>query len=200
MKYVPPRLSERITLHVGQWWAGKEDTVLATLLGSCVAACLYDPVSLVCGMNHFLLANPRYARNLPVNFTEAGTYGVNAMELLINDMMKHGAEKRRLQAKVFGGGMIFKGDYPDSFTCVGEINQRFIRDFLHDEGIPIVSEDLGGRLGRYIYFETGTMKVYRHLIDTSEAPDIEATERTFWKEAITEHETLKNKGVVLFDK
>ena len=105
MGYSVP-LHQRITLRPGDHRATTDATVLSTLLGSCVAACLYDPSARVSGMNHFLLANRRYARSMPLNVTEAGRYGIHAMELLINDMMKLGAQRARLQAKVFGGGAI----------------------------------------------------------------------------------------------
>ena len=102
MHYKVP-FHSRVTIRPGEHKVTKETMVFSTLLGSCVSACLYDPVSRVSGMNHFLLANRRYARNLPLNVTDAGRYGINAMELLINDMMKLGAVKARLKAKVFGG-------------------------------------------------------------------------------------------------
>jgi chemotaxis protein CheD len=120
----------RRDIQQGEHFATKTPTLLSTLLGSCVAACLYDPESGVAGMNHFLLANRRYARNMPMSVTDAGRYGVHAMELLINDLMRLGADRRRLKAKAFGGGAVLKDVAEDNFLCVGDINARFIREFL----------------------------------------------------------------------
>ena len=85
-----------ITVKPGEYYVSKEDVVISTLLGSCVSACLYDPVKRIVGMNHFLLSNKRYARRMPYYETEAGRYGVHSMEMLINEMMKMGARREHL--------------------------------------------------------------------------------------------------------
>ena len=169
------------TIHPGQRHAGKGTFLVSTLLGSCVAACLYDPVAKVAGMNHFLLANRRYAKEMPVSVTEAGRYGINSMELLINDMMHLGAEKKRLHAKVFGGGSVLGSVSCDNFTCVGNVNERFIREYLKAEDIPLESEDLGGELGRVIRFRTDTFAVYRRFIKKTSTFIIEKKELGYWK-------------------
>lgn len=196
MTYKVP-LHLRVTLKPGDHRATKERTVLSTLLGSCVSACLYDPVARVSGMNHFLLANRRYARNLPLNITEAGRYGIHAMELLINDMMKLGAQRPRLQAKIFGGGAILDEGADSHFLCVGEVNQRFIREFLAAEGIRIVSEDLGGELGRVIHFHTDTFQVFRKFIPKTQTLKIEKRELGIWKREIELSEDREG-PIVLF--
>ena len=89
-------------------------------------------------MNHFLLASRHYAKNESLCHTEAGKYGIHSMELLINGMMKLGARRENLKAKAFGGAsMIVDRTRRDNFVCVGEVNSRFIVEFLKTDGIPL---------------------------------------------------------------
>jgi chemotaxis protein CheD len=188
-------------IHPGERYVGKGTFLVTTLLGSCVSACLWDPVARVAGMNHFLLANRRYAKDMPVSVTEAGRYGINAMELLINDMVHLGADKRRLRAKAFGGGAVLETVSKNNFTCVGSVNEHFIKEFLANEGIPLDSTDLGGELGRVIKFRTDTYAVYRRFIQKSSTFLIEKKELGYWKKTIEEHkkEEEKGGGIILFD-
>jgi chemotaxis protein CheD len=188
---------KRVVIHPGDHYVAKEPLIISTLLGSCVAACLFDPGSGVAGMNHFLLANRRYARNIPMNVTDAGRYGVHAMELLINDMMRLGADRRRLKAKAFGGGAVLKDVSNDNFLCVGDVNVRFIREFLQTEGIQLVAEDLGGTQGRVIRFRTDTYAVYRKYIVATETIQIEKQELGYWKSTIQKEEESPG-TIVLF--
>lgn len=170
---------------------------IKTLLGSCVAACLYDPEAKVAGLNHFLLAAPRYARRMAFTETEAGRYGINAMELLINDMVKLGARRSRLKAKVFGGASVLGLAREDTkFLAVSEVNQRFIRDYLATERIPIVSEDLGGSRGRVIHFLSDSYKVFRRYIQKRETESIEESERRYWAKAIEEPEAEQGAAIL----
>lgn len=90
-------------------------------------------------MRSVLLSNRRYSRDLPIHQSEAGRYGINAMELLINDMTKAGANRLNLKAKAFGGGSIMQSSQEvGNFSCVGEVNCKFIREFLENERIPLV--------------------------------------------------------------
>lgn len=141
--------------------SGDPDVMLTTVLGSCVAACLYDPVARLGGMNHFLLADAGAHGD-----AEAVRYGAYAMEVLINSLLKMGASRSRLQAKVFGGARMF-----DGLSDVGANNARFIRRFLEDEGIALLSESLGGLSARRVEFwpESGRARV-RH----ASAPAVEA--------------------------
>jgi chemotaxis protein CheD len=184
---IPANL-RRVVIHPGDHYATGGNELISTLLGSCVAACLYDPVARVAGMNHFLLANRRYAKNMPLNITDAGRYGVHAMELLINDMYRLGAEKKRIRAKAFGGGAVFEDVSTDNFLCVGEVNERFIREFLRTEGIPLEAEDLGGQQGRVIRFRTDTYAVYRKYIVKGATEKVEKKERGYWEREIADHE------------
>lgn len=170
-----------VSIRPGEHFVTKDKLVISTLLGSCVAACLFDPTTGIAGMNHFLLANTRYTKSMPINNSDAGRYGIHAMELLINDMMKLGAQRNTLKAKVFGGGAVLDALEGDNFFCVGEVNTRFVHEFLETEHIEIVSQDLGGKLGRVIRFHTDTYAVYRRFIAKSVAHDLGQREHSFWK-------------------
>lgn len=114
----------------GEYFVDGEDLLVQTTLGSCIAACLWDRVAKVGGMNHFML---------PEGAGDSGRYGSFAMELLINEMMKRGANKGRMEAKIFGGGAVISGM---NTINVGERNTNFVIDYLKTERIPIVSKDV----------------------------------------------------------
>jgi chemotaxis protein CheD len=125
-----------VKLLPGEFFVSGDDIVLSTVLGSCVSACVWDRVARVGGMNHFML--PDGGRDSdPLGL--AGRYGVFAMELLINELLKRGARKANFEAKLFGGGAVMK-----NFTTlnVGERNVRFVLEFLKTEGVRVVSQDL----------------------------------------------------------
>lgn len=181
----PEGASRRVTINPGEYYSTTGVEVISTLLGSCVAACLYDPKRHLIGMNHFLLGNPRYSKKLPIHVSEAGRYGIHAMELLINDMMAKGTNRSQLRAKVFGGGSIIGNrQNAGNFFCVAEVNCRFIREYLAAEGIPIDAEDLGGNFGRVIHFSNGDFAVYRRKIDATASSRLASRDRKCWQQAI----------------
>ena len=137
-------------IHIGGVFASRDSAVVYTLLGSCIAVCLRDPLAQIGGMNHFML--PASAEGEE----SSARYGVQAMELLINACMKKGADRSRLEAKVFGGGHVLR--MRESADNVPRSNIRFALEFLHTENIPIVSRDLGGYVGREIFFFTDSGK------------------------------------------
>ncbi|AJE46893.1 chemotaxis protein CheD [Celeribacter indicus] len=121
--------------------SGQEDAVISTLLGSCVATCLWDPVARIGGMNHFLLPEG------PPSGTVVSSFGANAMELLINALARSGAARGRLRAKVFGGAEMYKG-----LTSAGSRNGLFVLSYLFREGIPCDGQSLGGYHARRVEF------------------------------------------------
>jgi len=133
------------------------EEVLTTILGSCIAACIRDPVTGIGGMNHFLLPDGTAGDR------EARCYGVNAMELLINDILKHGGDRRRLEAKLFGGANVVS-----ALTDVGSRNYAFARQFLTDEGIPIVGGDVGGDQARRIQYMPVSGRARQALVKGAE--------------------------------
>ncbi|MDT8856021.1 chemotaxis protein CheD [Paracoccaceae bacterium Fryx2] len=137
------------------------DEVLATILGSCVAVCLWDEVAALGGMNHFLLPfGPKAAASAPER------YGVHAMEILINAMLKAGGRRSRFKAKLFGGARLSA-----TLGDIGQSNALFARDFLATEGIPCISESLGGTSARRVQFRPVTGQVRQLLVpDTTLSP------------------------------
>ncbi len=129
--------SKRVHIIQGEYKVISDpNVVLSTILGSCVAACMRDPVAGVGGMNHFLLpgsASPGSGGG------DATRYGVHLMELLINGLLKQGARRDRLEAKIFGGAKTIA-----TFSNVGEQNAAFAMQFLKDEGITVVGSSTGG--------------------------------------------------------
>ncbi|HEY5513886.1 MAG TPA: chemotaxis protein CheD [Geomonas sp.] len=190
---------KHVTLEPGELFASREPVTISTLLGSCVAACLYDPVNRVVGMNHFMLSSRRYSRDLPIYVTEAGRYGIHAMELLINEMMRMGAERKRLCAKVFGGATILRHTGSvGNFFCVGKVNCRFIKDFLEEERIPILAQELGGEKGRVIHFSNGDFAVYLRKVERSSSERLALRDKNCWLKAIEMQElTLPSEEIWL---
>jgi len=180
----------RVILEPGDFFASNTPVTISTLLGSCVSACLFDPVNKVMGMNHFMLSHQRYSRNVPTTLTETGRYGVHSMELLINAMLKLGAEKRLFKAKVFGGSSLMGAeDDASSFHGVGEANSRFIREFLAFERIPLLAENMGGKEGRVIHFSFGDFAVYmRRIKSANKSKSLAMRDRDCWLHAIAEQE------------
>lgn len=144
-----------VAIHVGEVYATREPTVIKTVLGSCIAVCLMDPLVQVGGMNHFMLPVPG---NGDEDRVDGSRFGVHAMDLLIGAMQKAGGERRRLQAKVFGGGHVLL--ISENGDSVPQRNIRFIEEFMRAEGIMVVNRDLGGYLPRRVHFHTDTGKVY----------------------------------------
>lgn len=130
----------------GEYYVTARDMLLVTVLGSCVAACIRDPATGIGGMNHFMLPESG-DRNGVVS--SSMRYGGYAMEVLVNQLVKLGASRTRLEAKVFGGGAVLRG-----FTTVnvGERNSEFVIDYLRTERIKVVSQDLMGLYPRKVYY------------------------------------------------
>jgi chemotaxis protein CheD len=136
----------RIPIIQGEYHvSGEPDVVISTLLGSCVAVCLQDPIGRIGGMNHFLLGEPGKGDLLREG--DLQRYGVNAMELLINEMMRKGAVRSRLRAHLYGGANIIAG-----LGAIGSSNGAFARRFMETEAIAIGHCDLGGTHPRRVEF------------------------------------------------
>jgi chemotaxis protein CheD len=136
----------------GEYYYTGREMLIVTVLGSCVSACIRDRLTGLGGMNHFML--PDGGDSGPVSASMR--YGTFAMEVLINDLLKAGARREHLEAKVFGGGAVLRG-----FTAmnVGERNAAFVTSFLKTEKIPVLAEDLNDIYPRKVYFFPRTGKV-----------------------------------------
>ncbi|HYU16589.1 MAG TPA: chemotaxis protein CheD [Candidatus Acidoferrum sp.] len=155
---IQPGSPPHIRIVVGDAVACREPTRLSTLLGSCVSACLFDPVAGIGGMNHFLLPSSE------TDPAASARYGIHAMELLINEIMRLGGDRRRLKAKLFGASSVLDL----AASNVPARNAAFAREFLVTEGIPLVAERLEGDRPLEIHFFTDTGRaLVRTLVSAS---------------------------------
>ncbi len=146
----------------GEYYVTREDEAICTVLGSCISACVRDPVKNVGGMNHFML--PEDASSGPNNWLDpsiglATRYGSYAMESLVNDLLKLGALRERLEIKVFGGGRVLSG-----MTDVGARNIAFVRGYIEIEGLRIAAQDLGGTQPRKVVYFPASGRVRMRLL------------------------------------
>ncbi len=137
----------------GEYYFTHKDMMIVTVLGSCVSACIRDRVTGIGGMNHFMLPDSGDGDS-PISASMR--YGTYAMEILINDVLKAGARRENLEAKVFGGGNVLRGFIAIN---VGERNAQFVRDYLKAENIRVTAEDLNDIWPRKVYFVPRTGKV-----------------------------------------
>jgi chemotaxis protein CheD len=171
--HLDPKLLEHkaVTIYPGEIEVQKK-TPISTLLGSCVAICLYDPYLRIAGMNHYML--PHF-RDREKNLQDGVYSGMASMDALVNAMMKHGAHRSRLIAKGFGGGCMNQLDHSPS---IGERNIAFAMAWLDAERIPIVAMDWGGHWARKIIFDPHTGDVFSRKIHKllPQMPELEKAE------------------------
>lgn len=148
---------QKITVIQGEYRISSSPAiVLSTLLGSCVAMCLHDPVACVGGMNHFLLPGTDVPER---DDSQSLRYGAYAMELLVNSLLIQGAKRPHLRAKLFGGARMLAG-----LTDLGSRNAEFAESYLRRENIPLVGGSLRGDRGRRIEFWPATGRTRQLLI------------------------------------
>jgi chemotaxis protein CheD len=164
--------NEAVKVLPGEFFVSDEDMLIVTTLGSCIAACLWDRERHIGGMNHFML---------PDGQGDSGRYGSYAMELLINQLMKRGASRSTLEAKVFGGGAVIA-----SMTSlnVGERNTRFVIDYLQTERIPVVSKDVLDNCARKVCMLPASGKVLMKRLAPTNADALVAQERAAAEKAV----------------
>ncbi len=184
---------EVVTIHPGEYIATGDDLIISTVLGSCIAVALFEPGAGIGGLNHFMLPGEFFREE----FTRSpnAKYGMYAMELLVNDLLKLGVRKKDLRAKVFGGGAVLR--FADgSVTRIPQSNIDFTFEYLEKEGIPILASDVGGREPRKIFLFARSGKVLLKRIAPSQVGLVE-------KEEVRYLETVKREGaeggsVILF--
>ena len=157
----------------GEFFVSREPKVVYTVLGSCISVCLRDPIMGVGGMNHFMLSAPT-SENALDRWVESGRYGSFAMEILINEILKRGGKKERLESKVFGGGKIYDGTMD-----IGAKNAAWALDFLEGEGIPLAKADVGDVCPRKVYYFTDSGKVLLKKLDSVTANAIAQEEKQY---------------------
>ncbi len=164
--------NDAVKLLPGEFFVHQEDILLTTTLGSCIAACLWDRSARVGGMNHFML---------PDGAGDSGRYGSYAMELLINEMMKRGASRTSMEAKVFGGGQVVSGM---NSLNVGERNTQFVMDYLKTERIPILSKDVMDIYPRKVCFLPASGKAMVKRLTPTHADALVAQDRAAAQRAV----------------
>ena len=155
------------TIHQGDCLVGgEEDLTFATILGSCISACIRDTHANIGGMNHFLLAEPSgSARD---RYGASARYGAFAMEQLINKVLSRGSgRKGNLEIKIFGGGLINA-----ALTDVGAKNIEFVHEFLENEGYKITGEDVGGSYARRVLFKPQSGRAFVKRLDAVAANSV----------------------------
>jgi chemotaxis protein CheD len=145
---------EAVKIQPGEYFATDKDIVLVTVLGSCVSACIRDTRTGVGGMNHFML--PRNGQETVGPVSMPARYGMYAMEVLINQLIKMGSRREHLEAKVFGGANVLHALIMNN---IGEANADFVTEYLHNEGIRVTAKDMLGKYPRKVYFFPASGKV-----------------------------------------
>jgi chemotaxis protein CheD len=136
----------------GEFFVSGDPMIVYTVLGSCISACIRDPIAGVGGMNHFMLPEPKEGGS--DSWGESTRYGSYAMESLINEILKQGGVKSRLEIKLFGAGRIYEGHID-----VGANNAKWVIGYLKSEGLAIVKTDLGDVFPRKVYYFTDSGRV-----------------------------------------
>lgn len=166
---------EQVNLIQGETYVSDNPReVIVTILGSCVAACVWDPVAQIGGMNHFLLPGVRSKDSQGLR------YGMNSMEILINGLLKQGAQRQCLKAKLFGGANLIK-----SMAQIGSKNAQFADWYMQNEGIEVVARCFGGERGRKVRFCPTTGQAQRRFMALSDDPVVKVTSPTQSEDNIT---------------
>ena len=152
-----------VTIYPGEFFATFGDELIYTVLGSCISITLFDEKNKFGGMNHFMFANTN--KDGLADDGLQGRYGEYAIKLLLEELLKHGADRKSLTAKVFGGSNVFNLP-PDAGIQVGDMNIKFAFDYLKKEQIPVVASDIAGIYPRKIFFDPHTSKVWLKRIRT----------------------------------
>lgn len=143
----------------GEFFVSPDPMIVYTVLGSCISACIRDPIAKVGGMNHFMLPEPK-GDGHGDSWGESTRYGSYAMESLINEILKRGGMRSRLEIKLFGAGKIYEGHID-----VGAKNAQWVTEYLKSEGLPVMSSDLGDVFPRKVYYFTESGRVLMKKIE-----------------------------------
>lgn len=190
---LPGKELERLSLNINPGgWAVDLHTPIATLLGSCVAVCLYDPGLHIGGMNHFLLPSHSNSKHGDTDIVLSGDY---AMEVLLNALLNKGAQKKRLVAKAFGGGNIVSSIR----MAIGDRNADFAREWLEREGIPLTAQDMGGPWSRKVVFLPGNGDAWCRRIASTQSTALEAAvAEAAYEQTLTRLPVSTGKKIELF--
>ncbi len=179
-----PDSKNKITIYIGGYHVSKQPSIVKTVLGSCISCCLYESSLKFGGMNHFMLPEVKDASIDDYNSTK---YGIFAMEVLVNEIIKLGGKKSHMTAKIFGGGHVLSS-MKTNMINVADKNIRFAEEFLRTEKIPIVSKDIGGTSPRKVFFATGENRVFLKKLGTESNEFSADKEITYSKSLVVKSE------------
>jgi len=171
----------------GEVYVTKSHELVSTLLGSCIAVCMRDRINNVGGMNHFKLPTAHDSRK-PTN---DANYGLYAMELLINEIMKNGGQRANLECHVFGGGRVIASIQSD----IGDKNITFINQFLKEERIRIVQQKTGGTSGLQVYYHPITGHAFSVALQESNCKKVKAAEKSYVAKV---NQKIEENGITYF--
>mgnify|MGYP003387669951 CR=1 FL=1 len=174
----------------GEFFVSAEPMIVYTVLGSCISACIRDPVAGVGGMNHFMLPSPKEHQSGDAWCGKSTRYGSFAMESLINEILKRGGSRQRLEVKLFGGGKIYEGN-----VDVGENNASWVLQYLKTEGLVAQTSDLGDVYPRKVYYFIDSGRVMMKKIQRVKNETIAARERQYQQQLV---HVLEASDVTLF--
>lgn len=176
----------------GEFFVSREPMVVYTVLGSCISACVRDPIAGVGGMNHFMLPAPKEHQSGDAWGGESTRYGSFAMEQLINEILKRGGMKHRLEVKLFGAGRIYDGNID-----VGARNTEWVLHYLKTEGYSLAKSDLGDVFPRKVYYFTDSGRVLMKKIERVKNRTIYERE-TEYQHRIEVEPTVQQDNITLF--
>lgn len=174
----------------GEFYVTAHNEAITTVLGSCISACVRDPIAGLGGMNHFMLPIKGDSDHT-IDLSQAARYGNFAMEQMINDILRNGGKRENLEIKIFGGGKVMKG-----MTDVGKRNINFVKEYIALEGMNLLAEDVGGLYPRKVRFVPKTGKVLIKKIFSKHNSTIEERDETYFSR-ISKQEVTSD--VELFD-
>jgi len=180
-----------VSIGPGEYHVTEEDIIIQTVLGSCIAVCLFTDGGITCGMNHFMLPGDSTTEKV-----DSLRYGAYSMEVLINSLLKLGVRRKDLKAKVFGGGNII--DFKTTKNTVGENNIDFIFDFLKKEDLPIITKHVGGDNARKVMFFSLDKRVLLKEINKTETDDT-VREETEYNRSISKKQQQEQSSIIWFD-
>ncbi len=162
----------------GDYYVTASDELIATVLGSCVSACIRDPVIGLGGLNHFMLPGAeRPGQWAQTGVDRAHRYGAVAMEHMINDLLKQGGQRERLEAKLVGGGRVLGG-----VADIGARNIAFAQEYLNREGLRLVGSDLGGVHPRRVFYEVSSGRLHVKKLTGAVTARIARSERSYQRD------------------
>ncbi|GAA3914401.1 chemoreceptor glutamine deamidase CheD [Litoribacillus peritrichatus] len=181
----------------GEFYLSGKQEVISTVLGSCISACIRDPILGIGGMNHFMLPHHNGHSNVSWDgapISSETRYGNWAMEYLINGLLKLGALRQRMEVKVFGGGQVLA-----NMTDIGARNIQFVEEYLKSEGMDIIAKDIGGVLPRKVIYFPDTGKVLVKRIRKVSNDTILAREKDYMRRIDKDIGDTTSGSIELFD-